>query len=219
MGRTLPRDSASYNQQVAERGEGVTYINNTTGNGDDYYASPNERVIIVDNDSTYTQNIFLPAVGESIGQTLTIASHTAAVATTGYITVTLADPIQTTLDATSTVSFVYKNGSNVIVMPTTPTGLAVGVTVYPIPASVANTYDGTSGALTAYGTPQYGFVVSHGPVGCLIDNSVTSVGYPLGQKCATAGRLGIATLTTSPQIAISMQTLTSAQLGAVYMLL
>jgi len=73
MGRTLPRDSASYNQQVAERGEGVTYINNTTGNGDDYYASPNERVIIVDNYSTYTQNIFLPAVGESIGQTLTIS--------------------------------------------------------------------------------------------------------------------------------------------------
>ena len=72
MGRTLPRDSASYNQQVAERGEGVTYINNTTVAGDDYYASPNERVIIVDNDSTYTQNIFLPAVGESIGQILTI---------------------------------------------------------------------------------------------------------------------------------------------------
>jgi hypothetical protein len=88
-----------------------------------------------------------------------------------------------------------------------------------MPASVANTYDGTSGALTVLGTPVYGFVVSHGPVGCLIDNSVTSVGYPLGPKCATAGCLGIATLTTSPQIAISMQTLTSAEVGAVYMLL
>ena len=163
------------------------------------------------------QLIIASATG--IGQTLTIASHTAAVATSGKITVTLVDPIQTTLDATSTVSFVYPNGKNVIIMPTTPTGLAVGVTVYTVPASVANTYDGTTGALTTAGTPVYGFVVSHGPVGCLIDSSVTNVGYPLGQKCATAGCLGIATLTTSPQIAISMQTLTSAQVGAVFMLL
>jgi hypothetical protein len=163
------------------------------------------------------QLIIASATG--IGQTLEIASHTAAVATTGKITVTLADPILTTLDATSTVSFVYPNGKSVVIMPTTPTGLAVGVTIYPIPAAVANTYDGTSGAQTASGTPVYGFVVSHGAVGCLIDSSVTGVGYPLGQKCATAGCLGIATLTTSPQIAIAMQTLTSAQVGAVYMLL
>ena len=159
------------------------------------------------------------SAGTGLGQTLTIASHTAAAATSGKITVTLADPIQVTLDATSKVSFVYPLAKEVVIMPTTPTGLPVGVTLYPMPASVANTYDGTSGALTALGTPVYGFVVSHGPVGCLIDNSVTNVGYPLGQKCATAGCLGIATLTTSPQIAISMQTLTSAQVGSVYMLL
>ena len=39
------------------------------------------------------------SAGTGIGQTLTIASHTAAVATSGFITVTLVDPIQTTLDA------------------------------------------------------------------------------------------------------------------------
>lgn len=159
------------------------------------------------------------SAGTGIGQTLTIASHAAAIATTGTILVTLIDPIQVTLDATSKISFVYNPAKNVIIMPTTPTGIAVGVTVYAMPASVANTYDATTGVLTAFGTPQYGFVVSHGPVGCLIDSSVTNVGYPLGQKTATAGALGIATLTTSPQIAISMQTLTSAQTGAVYMLL
>jgi hypothetical protein len=59
------------------------------------------------------------ASGTGIGQTLTIASHTAAVATTGKITVTLIDPIQTTLDATSTVSFVYNPAKNVVIMPTT----------------------------------------------------------------------------------------------------
>ena len=159
------------------------------------------------------------SAGTGLGQTLTIASHTAAVATTGKITVTLIDPIQVTLDATSKVSFVYPYAKEVVIMPTTPTGLPVGVTIYAMPASTANTYDGTSGALTVLGTPVYGFVVSHGPVGCLIDNSVTNIGYPLGPKCATAGCLGIATLTTSPQIAISMQTLTSAEVGPVFMLL
>lgn len=161
----------------------------------------------------------LVSAGTGIGQTLSIASHTGAVATSGKITVTLADPIQVTLDATSKVSFVANPAANVIIMPTTPTGLAQGVTVYAMPASVANTYDATTGALATLGTPQYGFVVSHGPVGCLIDSSVTNVGYPLGQKCATAGCLGIATLTTSPQIAIALETLTSAEVGAVYMLL
>src|ERR1035437_3908107 len=65
------------------------------------------------------QLIIASATG--IGQTLEIASHTAAVATSGKITVTLVDPILTTLDATSTVSFVYPNGKSVIIMPTTPT--------------------------------------------------------------------------------------------------
>jgi hypothetical protein len=182
------------------------------------------QVYVTNGSTVMNQNQFaggqlIVAAGTGIGQTLDIASHTAAAATTGKITVTLADPIQTTLDATSVVSFVSPVGANVVIMPTTPTGLAVGVTVYPMPAAVANTYDGTAGTLTTAGTPVYGFVVSHGQVGCLIDNSVTNVGYPLGQKCATAGCLGIATLTTSPQIAIAMQTLTSAQVGAVFMLL
>ena len=167
----------------------------------------------------FANGLLIVASGTGIGQTLRIASHTGAAATTGKIVVTLRDPIQTTLDATSTVSFVANPGQAIIQMPTTPTGLAVGVTLYAMPAATAPTWDGTSGALVTPGIPQYGFVVSHGPVGCLIDSSVTSVGYPLGQKCATAGCLGIATLTTSPQIAISMQTLTSAQVGAVYMLL
>lgn len=167
----------------------------------------------------FANGMLIVSAGTGIGQSLRIASHTGAAASTGYITVTLRDPIQTTLDATSKVSFVANPGAGVIQMPTTPTGLAVGVTLYAMPAATAPTWDGTSGAMLTAGIPQYGFVVSHGPVGCLIDNSVTGVGYPLGQKCATAGCLGIATLTTSPQIAISMQTLTSAEVGAVYMLL
>lgn len=169
------------------------------------------------------QNLFaggwlVTASATGIGQTLSIASHTGG-ANAGQIVVTLADPIQVTLDATTTVSFVANPAKNIVQMPTTPTSVAVGVTLYAIPASVAPTWNGTTGVLATAGTPQYGFVVSHGPVGCLIDSSVTNVGYPLGAKTATAGAIGIATLTTSPQIAISMQTQTSAQVGMIYMLL
>lgn len=156
------------------------------------------------------------ASGTGIGQTLEIASHQAAAASATFI-VTTADPITVTLDATSKVSLVANPAKNVIIMPTTPSAVPVGVTLYAMPASVANTYNATYGTLTTAGTPQYGFVVSHGPVGCLIDSSVTGVCYPLGAKTATAGALGIATLTSSPQIAISMQTLTSANVGMVFM--
>ena len=139
------------------------------------------------------------ASGTGIGQTLEIASHQAAAASATFI-VTTADPITVTLDATSKVSLVANPAKNVIIMPTTPSAVPVGVTLYAMPASVANTYNATYGTLTTAGTPQYGFVVSHGPVGCLIDSSVTGVCYPLGAKTATAGALGIATLTSSPQL-------------------
>jgi hypothetical protein len=181
------------------------------------------QILVTNGSTVLKQNLFaqgylVVASGTGIGQTLEIASH-AGGANAGTFIVTLVDPIQTTLDATSIVSLVANPAKNVIQMPTTPTGVAVGVTVYAIPASVAPTWNATTGVLATAGTPQYAFVVSHGPVGCLIDASVTNVGYPLGAKTATAGAIGIATLTTSPQIAISMQTQTSAQVGMIYMLL
>ena len=178
--------------------------------------------ILVTNGATVLkENLFIGgylvvAAGTGIGQTLEILSHAPA-ANAGKFIVTTKDPIQVTLDATSIVSLVANPAKNVVAMPTTPTGVAIGVTLYAIPAAVAPTYDGTTGALVTTGTPQYAFVVSHGPVGCLIDSSVTGVGYPLGAKTATAGAIGIATLTTSPVIAISMQTLTSAQVGMIFM--
>lgn len=166
----------------------------------------------------FAQGWLVTASATGIGQTLEIASHTGG-ANAGQIVVTLVDPIQVTLDATTTVSFVANPAKNVIVMPTTPTAIPIGVTLYAIPASVAPTFNATTGVTVTAGTPQYAFVVSHGPVSCLIDSSVTNVCYPLGAKTATAGAIGIATLTSSPQIAISMQTLTSAQNGMIYMLL
>lgn len=158
------------------------------------------------------------ASGTGIGQTLKIASHQAAANAATFI-VTLEDAIVTTLDATSKISLIANPYQGVIINPTAATGSPVGVTLYPIAASTAATFNGTTGALTAAGVAQYGFIVTHGFTSCLIDNTVTNVGYPLGRSAATAGTLGVATLTTVAQVGISAQTLTSANNGMVQLYL
>lgn len=179
------------------------------------------QILVTNGSTVLNENLFsggslVVASGTGIGQTFEIASH-AGGANAGTFVVTLADPIQVTLDATSKVSLVANPAKNVIISPTTPTSVPVGVTVYPMPASVAPTFSATTGLTVTAGTPQYGFVVSHGPVGCLVDNTITNVCYPVGGSVATAGAVGVATLTTKPQIGISMQTLTSAQVGLIYL--
>ncbi len=168
------------------------------------------------NVNQYASGYLVVASGSSIlGQTLRIASHTAGT-NAGTITVTLEDPIQIALTTSTTVSFLDNQYQNVIISPaTTATGAPVGVTLYPVPASVAPTYNATTGALVTAGTPQYAFLVARGFTGCLIDSTVTNVGYPLGVSKTTAGTLGVASLTTVPQIGVSAQTLTSAQVGLV----
>jgi len=59
-------------QTAAKSRQNVVYINNTAANGDDYQIKPYENLIIVTNSSTYTQNLFLPFVAESVGCTITI---------------------------------------------------------------------------------------------------------------------------------------------------
>lgn len=181
--------------------------------------------ILVTNGSTvlnvnkFAGGYVIVASGTGIGQMLKIASHQPAANGATFV-VTLEDPIQTTLDATSKISLLQNPYSGVIISPaTTATGGPVGVTLYNIAASTAPTFNATTGALTAAGIAQYGLIITHGPASCLIDNSVTNVGYPLGVSKVTAGTLGVATLTTTPQIAVSSQTLTSANNGLVYLFL
>ena len=188
-----------------------------------YPATAGTFQILVTNGSTvlkvnqFQQGYAIVSSGTGIGQTFKIASHAPAANAATFV-VNLEDPIQTTLDATSKISLLYNPYIGIIITPiTTATGGPAGVTIAPIAASTAATYDGTSGALTANGTAQYGLIATKGPVSCLIDNTVTNVGYPLGVGKTTAGTLGVATLTTVPQIAVSMQTLTSANNGLVYL--
>lgn len=172
------------------------------------------------NINQYAGGFLVVASGSAIlGQTLKIASHTPGT-NAGTITVTLEDPVQIALTTSTTVSFLDSQYQNVIISPaSTATGGPVGITMYPVPASTAPTYNATTGALVTSGTPQYAFVVANGLTGCLIDSTVTNVGYPLGVSKTTAGCLGVATLTTVPQIGVSAQTLTSAQVGLVHIFL
>lgn len=188
-------------------------------------ATAGSNQILVTNGATklnvnqFQQGYAIVASGTGIGQTLKIASHPNAAAS-ATVLITLEDTIVTTLDATSKISLIANPYIGVITSPiTTATGGPVGVTLYPIAASTAATYDGTSGALTVNGTAQYGFLVCHGPAACLVDSTVTNVGFPIGVSKTTAGTVGVATLTTVPQIAVSMQTLTSANTGLIYLYL
>lgn len=166
------------------------------------------------NSNKFSAGYVVVAAGTGIGQILGISSHQPAANGATFI-VNLEDPIQTTLDATSKISLLQNPYANVIINPTTSTGSPIGVSLYPIAASTAPTYNGTSGALTVNGVAQFGLITCHGYAACLIDSTVTNVGYPLGRSAATPGALGVATLTTVGQVGISAQTQTSAQNGLV----
>lgn len=51
----------------------VKIIRNVTVNGDDYTIKPYEKVVVVINTASYTQNLILPWVGESVGMHLHIS--------------------------------------------------------------------------------------------------------------------------------------------------
>lgn len=153
--------------------------------------------------------------GTGAGQTLKIASHQPAAASATFV-VTLEDPIQTTLDATTTITLQANPYNGILVANHTTLGLPVGVTLYNIAASTAPTFDGTAGTLTTAGVAQYSLIVTHGPTACLID-ALTNVGYPVGPSTNTDGAVNVATLTSSPQVGISGQTQTSTKYGLIYL--
>lgn len=178
------------------------------------------QILVTNGATVLKQNQFaggtlVVASSTGIGQTLQIGSHQPAAANATFV-VTLIDPVQVALSATSTVSLLANIYDGVVISNHSTLGLPVGVSFYPLAASTAPTFDGTSGLLTAAGVAQYGFIVCGGTVGCLID-AVTNVGYPLGPSTNTDGALNVATLTSSPQIGFSGQTQTSTQCGLVYL--
>lgn len=127
--------------------------------------------------------------GTGLGQTLKIASNSAA-ATTAAMVVNVEDQFTTATDSTSRYTLsLNQNGTQngtdnstdgVLVTPaTTLTGTPLGVTSYPIPASTAT-------------VPSYGFVQVRGPVACLASGTV-ALGVDIAIPSGTAGAHSIYT--------------------------
>lgn len=172
------------------------------------------------NTNVYQGGYAIVASGTGIGQMFKIASHQPAANAATFV-VTLEDPIQTTLDATSKISLLPNPyGACVIQVASgsTQTGSPAGITLYGIAASTAATFNATTGVLTTAGVAQYGLIQTHGPCAGTVTTGGASLttGSGLGIS-TTAGNLIVQTLTTAPLIAYNMQTQTDAQAGLVYL--
>lgn len=128
--------------------------------------------------------------GPDQGQTLRISSSTATVAS-GVITVVLEDPSAITLTTSSRVDLIAAQFTGVVISPSSPTAGVACVTLYPVAASVANTYDGTTGALLTVGTPSFAFGVVQGITSCLSDVSVAAVGLGIARSTTTDGAITV----------------------------
>ena len=131
--------------------------------------------------------------GTGLGQTMKIASNTAASTTSAFM-VTLEDPFTTATGTTSRFTLTINpfgslNGTDyttdgVIISPgTTLTGQILGLSCYPIPASTAT-------------VPSYGFIQTKGPCAVLGTDS-TALGLSVGVPTATAGAVSVAAVATT----------------------
>lgn len=165
------------------------------------------------NQNYYAGGYMVVKDGTGAGQTLRIQSHPGGLASVACV-FTLEDAIVTTLDATSVINLIANPYSNNIIAPTTATGNVTGVTLYPLAASVAPTYNATTGVMATAGTQQYGFLVTKGITSCLSDASVATVGLGLMRSTTTAGTVTVRTA-TGADVGIALQTTISAKYGAI----
>lgn len=165
------------------------------------------------NVNEFANGYLITAANTGAGQTLQIASHQPAAAS-GTFLVTLQDPIQVTLDATTTVTLVRNPYIGVVVGATGLTAPVVGATFYVISAGTASTYDATAGTLTTQGQPVYAFVGCHGVWGVRGDATVPAVGLPVSASTTTAGDYTVFTA-AKPYIGNAASSGTSASYSAV----
>lgn len=104
------------------------------------------------------------------GQTLRIASHPAAAGGAACV-ITLEDAPNTALTTASEVCLIPAHGANVVINPTTPTNIPVGIAFYPIAAS------------------SYGFLGTKGIFSALSDVTAPAVGVAISASTATAGAI------------------------------
>lgn len=160
-----------------------TPVNTTTGQ---------PATLIVTAGGTVTANEYQLGVaivtsGTGIGQTLKVASNTAATIS-NPIVITLEDNPVVALDTTSVINLIKQQYSNVVIHPTTSTAAPAGVTLYAIPASTGTQF-------TAGYIPSYGFIQTKGIVACL-NQGGTAAGLGLAHG-SVAGSVATVAATTN----------------------
>lgn len=171
----------------------------------------------VTNQNIFAGGLVVVTGGTGIGQTLRIASSSPT-ASLGTLTVTLEDAATIDLDNTSTVTLTLPQYTGIVVHPTTATAVPAGATLYPIPASVLNTYDGTTGALATVGTPSFGFIVVQGMTGVLSDVAPAAVGGAVIPSVTTAGCVTVMTAASiTPIVGVAEVAGVSAEVQPVFL--
>lgn len=152
--------------------------------------------------------------GTGIGQTLRISTNPGASSSGSGVVITLEDPIQVTLDATSKVSLHANPYQDCVINPTTSTNRVVGVTLYPVAAATAVT-SSSAGVITSAGIQQYALVVSKGITSCLSDSVVAAAGLGIAPSNTTAGCITVQAATLA-NIGSAILLGVSAESRAVY---
>lgn len=128
------------------------------------------------------------SAGTGIGQQFQIESHTVQTSTTGLCTFTIAGSLAVaTVAASSTVTIVTNPYLDIVKIPTTPTGLAVGIAQFAIPSG------------------EFGWILTGGVAFGLSDSTTTSADAKgISPSTTTAGAMGLA-LTTDARLGNTIQ--------------
>lgn len=167
--------------------------------------SAGSRYLVVTNGSTaVTQDQFaegfIDVLWSSGPITYRVFGNTAAAASTGYITVYLAEPLRNTaalVPGTDTVNLWQSPYANVIT--TTTVNVPIGVNIN----QVVNTASVTN----------YGWVQTSGECLGIQDGSSMITGNTVGPSTTTAGDIGLAVAATKPAIGWSKQTVSTGGNG------
>jgi hypothetical protein len=136
----------------------------------------------------YQGGIMSINVTPGLNQSYIIESHPAQTSTTGNVTLTLMEPLRTTLSTSSRVALKKNPMNGVISAPvTTLTGAIVGVCVYPIPSG------------------EYGWWQTKGLATVLSDNSSIILGSAIEASLSAASSAALGGTAGTPRIGIALQ--------------
>jgi len=139
-------------------------------------------------------------VTPGLSETYTIESHPAQTSTTGNVTLTLAEPLRTTLSTSSRVALKKNPFNGIISAPvTTLTSAIVGVAIYPVPSG------------------EYGWWQTKGLCSALSDNSSIILGSAVEASLTVASALALGGTAGTPRLGIALQAKDNGKPIAVYL--